>query len=96
MLQDYQLHNVIWSFIAGAVVGLAIALASKWPRTKTWFVITLIANVLCAWVGRTSYLINAGDRLVIHLNWFLVALLAIVNVMFLVRYFAKEMKTRRA
>ncbi len=92
MLESYQLQNVIWSFAAGAIVGLAIAFGLKWPRSKVAFAISLVVNFLCPWIGRTTYLINDSDRFIIHLNLFLVAMLAAMNMMFLIRYYRKAVR----
>ncbi len=90
MPETFLSSSAIYSAVFGAIFGLVIGPLLRRPRAWLGFAILLVINLLIPYLSATIILASIQNQFVIHLSLFVFAVLAAMNLMFLVRQIVRR------
>ena len=79
--------DIVLSLCTGAIVGLVIALALRFPRGWIGFAIALLLNLLSPWIMTTVWIVSLNNIPKVVGSPFLMAMLGVMNLAFICRLF---------
>ncbi len=91
MPETFLTTSAIYSAVFGALFGLIIGPIMRRPQTWLGFAILVVINALIPYASATVILARIHNPFIIHFSLFLFAVLAAMNLMFLIRQLVRRL-----